>query len=163
MKKEKRKCGIPECVSKRISNGYCGKHASRLRAHGDPMKTKYCTGEGSTPELRFWSKAKVTANPERCWEWKGKPNGSMGYGIHSYKGKRHCAHRIAWMFANGREAELNVLHKCDNPICVNPHHLEEGTQSDNMKQRYQRGRARVRTCSMLAGVDNGLRVVEKAA
>lgn len=32
------------------------------------------------------------------------------------------------------------MHQCDNPKCVNPDHLEAGTQSQNIKDAFARGR-----------------------
>lgn len=33
-----------------------------------------------------------------------------------------------------------VRHKCDNPRCINPEHLEAGTVQDNVNDRVSRGR-----------------------
>lgn len=70
-----------------------------------------------------------------------------GYPRYSVKqdGRWVCApgHRMAWEMANGPVPEgMSVRHKCDNPSCVNPDHLEVGTQADNMKDMQDRGRHR---------------------
>lgn len=51
------------------------------------------------------------------------------------------AHRLAYKMAgNELAADIYLLHKCDNPRCVNPRHLVPGTQKDNMRGMVQRER-----------------------
>ena len=33
-----------------------------------------------------------------------------------------------------------VMHKCDNPACIRPSHLKEGTHSENTKEAYDKKR-----------------------
>lgn len=35
---------------------------------------------------------------------------------------------------------LMIRHKCDNPNCINPEHLEVGTHTDNVNDKVSRGR-----------------------
>src|SRR6185436_8652420 len=50
---------------------------------------------------------------------------------------------IAWTEANGPIPNgMQVLHRCDNPPCVNPAHLFLGTQTDNMRDMTAKGRRR---------------------
>lgn len=73
-----------------------------------------------------------------CWTGKTLPK---GYGIACYEGRRMLAHRYAWERANGPiPAALHVLHKCDNPPCVNVDHLFLGTNADNVADMVRKGR-----------------------
>lgn len=76
-----------------------------------------------------------------CWNWTGAKN-KKGYGVFSLSKREQArAHRFSLYAYTGRQPGLMVLHKCDNPSCVNPLHLEEGTHGDNMRQMAERRRA----------------------
>jgi hypothetical protein len=79
-----------------------------------------------------------------CIEWtKSK---CRGYGQLTIKGRHHKAHRLAYVQAHGLQLDdikgMHVRHRCDNPACVNPEHLELGTHADNMRDMAERGRSR---------------------
>ena len=97
------------------------------------MKTK-------SIDERFWSKVNKTGD---CWLWTGVRVG-IGYGQIYLNGKKTPAHRVSWLLHHGIIPNgLLVLHKCDNPPCVNPNHLFTGTNSDNMKDAYIKGRSSI--------------------
>ena len=71
---------------------------------------------------------------------------AKGYGILHY-GKseigilKTTAHRIAWVIARGDLApSVLVLHRCDNPSCVNADHMFLGSQQENMDDMMSKGR-----------------------
>jgi hypothetical protein len=70
-----------------------------------------------------------------------------GYGFKYHEGRTRRANRVAYCIANNLSHKdikgLLVRHKCDNPACVNPLHLELGTAADNNADRDSRGRASV--------------------
>jgi hypothetical protein len=103
---------------------------------------------------RFWSKVDKSND---CWVWTGCKN-KKGYGVagSGIIGGSKRAHRACWEYCNGKIPDgLGVLHKCDNPPCVNPEHLFLGTNQDNVDDRERKGRAsnHLKGC---AGEANGL-------
>jgi len=67
----------------------------------------------------------------------------QGYGRKKVGSRTVLAHRHAWELANGLVPEgLCVLHRCDNPPCINPDHLFLGTRADNNADRDAKGRSK---------------------
>lgn len=87
---------------------------------------------------RFWDSVDVRGRDE-CWLWKAGTN-NTGYGSFRYGGKADGAHRISYLLAHGVMPNV-CRHTCDNPSCVNPSHLLDGTQKDNMRDYVERGKS----------------------
>ena len=77
-----------------------------------------------------------------CWEWNGARSGGYGvYGTQVTSAGERLAHRLAYIAWNGPISPDQVVrHRCDNPPCINPDHLELGTHADNMNDAKVRGR-----------------------
>ncbi len=90
-------------------------------------------------KANFWSKAKQMGY---CWEWQNNKD-SNGYGMVKIQGLYTKASRVAYQIINGAILDgLHVLHKCDNPGCINPDHLFTGTHQDNMNDKTRKGRGK---------------------
>jgi hypothetical protein len=91
------------------------------------------------PHVTFWKYAGIS-DGDNCWLWHGLKD-SYGYGVIDYRLNRTKAHRLSFEMRFGMIPEGYVVrHKCDNPSCVNPLHLESGTQKENMQDASKRGR-----------------------
>ncbi len=86
---------------------------------------------------------KVLMSDNGCWEWQRQLN-NKGYGIFWDNSKCQLAHR--WIYSYYKQKEIDrkiyICHRCDNPKCVNPDHLFEGTALDNTKDMMDKKRLR---------------------
>lgn len=94
-------------------------------------------------EDRWWQKV-AEAGPDECWLWTASTD-KNGYGRFQEPtpdGQRHIrAHRWAYLHFVGPIPDgLVVMHRCDNPPCVNPAHLTIGTLIDNNADKVAKGR-----------------------
>ena len=86
---------------------------------------------------RFWMNVKKL---DDCWEWQASLH-PRGYGRFNLNGKIVRAHRISYyLYHDYISSKKLICHSCDNPRCVNPDHLWEGTSKQNTKDMIKKGR-----------------------
>ncbi len=86
----------------------------------------------------FWARAEIES-VDSCWVWKAKIKSR--YPFIAVNGKMKRANRYAFYLAEGYWPEV-CRHTCDNTLCINPFHLLDGTQADNVRDMQRRGRER---------------------
>lgn len=86
--------------------------------------------------MLFWQHVLFS---DGCWEWQAGKF-TTGYGSYKDRGKTRLAHRVAWFLWHGTWPTDFVCHPCDNPLCVRPDHLFEGTNQDNQLDARDKGR-----------------------
>ena len=89
-------------------------------------------------------RCKVKENPVTgCHEWQAGRSGGYGtFWVTGYRCGNILAHRYAYIVHHGRMLadEILLMHTCDNPSCVNPEHLVEGTMLENNRDKARKGR-----------------------
>jgi hypothetical protein len=95
-----------------------------------------------------WLAADLEANCIRdeatgCLVWQRNLN-SRGYGKIKRGGVNLYVHRLSLENKLGRPLAAGMVarHTCDNPPCMAPEHLIEGTQRENIGDQIARGRHR---------------------
>ena len=92
--------------------------------------TSWHPGPKLTPIERFLLLHEPEPN-SGCWLWVG--HYSNGYGRFWFHGRNGAAHRASYeMFVGTIPVGMQIDHKCQNKICVNPHHLQLATPKDNV-------------------------------
>jgi len=131
-------CSVDRCERVEWARQLCGKHYQRWRKFGNPLIT-HSTRPDISFEEWFWQQIKVDEQTE-CWIWQ-LALATRGYGQVSIKRKSYRAHRIAYelFYKESAKGKL-VCHTCDNPPCINPHHLFLGTAKENTQDMIQKSR-----------------------
>ena len=83
--------------------------------------------------------------PGGCWTWTGArskiPHYPIPYARFAWRGRNaRASHVSVWLFRGEEVNGKQVMHACDNPMCVNPSHLRIGTAKDNYADMRQKGR-----------------------
>lgn len=92
-----------------------------------------------TPEEVKAFCSRLVEQPSGCWV-------RSGCSIHNYgsivvRGIHYTNHRAAFLMTHGSiPFNLVIRHKCDNPPCCRPDHLELGSKAQNRMDTIQRGR-----------------------
>jgi len=144
-------CSFEGCTSPLSARGMCNTHYMQQRRAGLlPVGTR----APAPLNERFFRHIEKT---DSCWIWNGRLVGK-GYGMIGIGGKgakQVLVHRLSYEIHKGEIPEGTVImHKFDNPRCVNPEHLEAGTQSQNIKDAFVRGR-KINLPSGLKGETHG--------
>lgn len=127
-------CKIDGCIKNVIAFGYCSKHYTRFKRYGDHLFPGL-KGGGRPKKINF----KVDENG--CFILTSHSTNSGGYAEIRIKGRTTKVHRHIYEQCFGEIPNgLVVRHKCDNPSCINPEHLETGTHQENMQDMMLRNR-----------------------
>jgi predicted XRE-type DNA-binding protein len=95
----------------------------------------------------FWDNVAIRG-AEDCWPWLGATN-NTGYGTLEFNGMPCTAHRVSAYLCGlvsnlamplNKTDPYHVLHRCDYRACCHPGHFFTGSQGDNMRDMYAKGR-----------------------
>ncbi len=108
-------------------------------------RTIYCSEQcwlSKSIEEKFWEK--VIKSETGCWKWVGAKR--AGYPAMKIGPKSMVGTHVSWRIHHGVNIPKGkvIRHKCDNPECTRPDHLEIGDHKDNVHDCMRRGRFKPR-------------------
>lgn len=136
-------CGRPksQTIKQSLTRGRCPNCYTRLVYAQKKAGTFSSIKPAGALERLF---SRVVAGRNGCLIWTGTANPKNGYGQISDGGKVLYTHRVAYQLVKGKIPDgLVIDHACHNRdpechggncihhLCINPHHLEAVTQSEN--------------------------------
>ncbi len=93
------------------------------------------------PKGRIHKKIQFYEDNKGCWINTSHARNQTGYPRITWKGKYIPMSRYIWEKNYGKIPEgLVVMHKCDNPPCINPLHFKLGTSKDNTQDAVKKNR-----------------------
>lgn len=124
-----RTCEVKFCKSKYYSKGYCNTHYANFLKHGNPHAP-----------IRSKSISFVV-NENGCYICDSHATNKDGYPMINFNGKTWIGSRFIYTEMFGKIPKgLVIRHKCDDPGCINPEHLETGTILQNARDAVERNR-----------------------
>lgn len=136
-----KECSIENCVKEVTTrrNGICEMHYMRFRRNGDYHQKR---------PSKIRRPIDFVVDENNCFIVTSHTPLSTGYFLTGNNYIRKSMHRLVYEECFGEIPEgLVVRHKCDVRGCINPEHLETGTQAENVMDTVMRNRT-------LRGVDN---------
>lgn len=99
---------------------------------------------------------------DACWPWR---TGRRPYITIDGRSQPLARAVLARKLGRPLLPNMNACHECDNPPCINPSHLFEGTTADNNADRHAKGRTlsgAKAAVFMRRGIDSGKAVLTNA-
>ena len=121
-------CSVNGCFKKYYAKGFCSKHYANNRKHGKPVVNR-------AKAIEFYE------DENGCFICTSHNRNADGYPMIGINRKVWIMSRFVYTEMFGIiPKDLVIRHKCDNPNCINPEHLETGTIADNNLDSKKRGR-----------------------